>query len=97
MFAIFAVLIGVVVAAQSRINGQLSVDLNNGLAAALISFATGWLILFILLALFKKERVGLFLIFKAIREKRLTLWEAAGGLLGGCFVAVQSRSDIAVQ
>ena len=90
MFAIFAVLIGVVVAAQSRINGQLSSDLSNGLAAALISFATGWLILFILLALFKKERVGLFLIFKAVREKRLTLWEAGGGLLGGCFVAVQS-------
>ena len=90
MFAIFAVLIGVVVAAQSRINGQLSSDLSNGLAAALISFATGWLILFILLALFKKERVGLFLIFKAVREKRLTLWEVGGGLLGGCFVAVQS-------
>jgi uncharacterized membrane protein YdcZ (DUF606 family) len=34
MFAIFAVLIGVVVAIQSRINGQLSVDLDNGLAAA---------------------------------------------------------------
>jgi len=90
VFAIFAVLIGVVVAAQSRINGQLSVDLSNGLAAAFISFLTGWTLLFILLALFKKERVGLFLIFKAVKERRLTFWEVSGGLLGGCFVAVQS-------
>lgn len=90
MFAIFAVLIGVVVAFQSRVNGQLSVDLNNGLAAALISFITGWLILFVLVFGIKKERTGLFLIFKGIKRKQLSWWEVAGGILGGCFVAVQS-------
>ena len=90
MYAIFAVLIGVVVAAQSRINGQLSVDLDNGLAAALISFLTGWTILFFLVFGVKKERIGLFAIFAAIKSKELALWEVAGGILGGCFVAVQS-------
>ena len=90
MYAIFAVLIGVVVAAQSRINGQLSVDLDNGLAAALISFLTGWTILFFLVFGIKKERIGLFAIFAAIKSKELALWEVAGGILGGCFVAVQS-------
>jgi len=90
MFAIFAVLIGVVVAIQSRVNGQLSVDLNSGLAAALISFLTGWSVLFILVFSIKKERAGLFLIFKEIKSKQLTWWEVAGGILGGCFVAVQS-------
>ena len=90
MFALFAVLIGVVVAIQSRINGQLSVDLNNGLAAALVSFLTGWFLLFILVFGIKRERAGLFLIFKAIKNKDLSLWEVAGGFLGGCFVAVQS-------
>lgn len=90
MFAIFAVLIGVVVALQSRVNGQLSVDLNSGLAAALISFLTGWLILFLLVFGIKKERTGLILIFKGIKRKELIWWEVAGGVLGGCFVAVQS-------
>ena len=90
MYAIFAVLTGVVVAAQSRINGQLSVDLDNGLAAALISFLTGWTILFFLVFGVKKERIGLFAIFAAIKSKELALWEVAGGILGGCFVAVQS-------
>jgi len=90
VYAIFAVLIGVVVAAQSRINGQLSVDLDNGLAAALISFLTGWTILFFLVFGIKKERIGLFAIFAAIKSKELALWEVAGGILGGCFVAVQS-------
>jgi transporter family-2 protein len=90
MFAIFAVLIGVVVAIQSRVNGQLSVDLNSGLAAALVSFITGWFILFLLVFGIKKERTGLILIFRGIRNKQLTWWEVAGGILGGCFVAVQS-------
>ncbi|MEJ6578078.1 MAG: DMT family transporter [Actinomycetota bacterium] len=90
MYAIFAVLIGVVVAVQARINGQLSVDLDNGLAAALISFLTGWTLLFFLVFGIKKERVGLFAIFAAIKSKDLALWEVAGGILGGCFVAVQS-------
>jgi transporter family-2 protein len=90
MFPIFAVLIGAVVAIQSRVNGQLSVDLNSGLAAALISFLTGWSVLFILVFGIKRERAGLFLIFQSIKEKQLTWWEVSGGLLGGCFVAVQS-------
>lgn len=92
MFPIFAVLIGVVVAIQSRVNGQLSVDLNSGLAAALISFLTGLSVLCILVFGIKRERTGLFLIFKGIRRKQLTWWEVSGGLLGGCFVAVQSAT-----
>lgn len=90
MFAIFAVLIGVVVAVQSRINGQLSVDLNNGLAAALVSFLTGLTLVTLLVFGFKREREGLFRIFTAIRNKQLLIWEVMGGVLGGFFVAAQS-------
>ena len=71
MFAIFAVLIGIVVAIQSRINGQLSVDLNNGLAAALVSFITGLALVTILVFGFKREREALFRIFEAIKNKQL--------------------------
>ena len=90
MFAIFAVLIGVVVAIQSRINGQLSVDLDNGLAAALISFLTGLAIVSVLVFGFKREREALFRVFEAIKNKQLVTWELMGGVLGGFFVAAQS-------
>jgi transporter family-2 protein len=90
MFAIFAVLIGVVVAIQSRINGQLSVDLDNGLAAALVSFLTGLAIVSVLVFGFKREREALFRVFEAIKNKQLVTWELMGGVLGGFFVAAQS-------
>ena len=90
MFAVFAVLIGVVVAIQSRINGQLSVDLNNGLAAALVSFLTGLALVTVLVFGFKREREALFRIFVAVRNKQLVTWEVMGGVLGGFFVAAQS-------
>jgi transporter family-2 protein len=90
MFAIFAVLIGVVVAIQSRINGQLSVDLDNGLAAALVSFLTGLALVTVLVFGFKREREALFRIFEAIKNKQLVTWELMGGVLGGFFVAAQS-------
>ena len=90
MFAIFAVLIGVVVAIQARINGQLSVDLDNGLAAALISFLTGLAIVSVLVFGFKREREALFRVFEAIKNKQLVTWELMGGVLGGFFVAAQS-------
>ncbi len=90
MFAIFAVLIGVVVAIQARINGQLSVDLDNGLAAALVSFLTGLAIVSVLVFGFKREREALFGVFEAIKNKQLVTWELMGGVLGGFFVAAQS-------
>ena len=90
MFAVFAVLIGVVVAIQSRINGQLSADLNNGLAAAMVSFLTGLTLVTILVFGFKREREALFRIFTAVKSKQLVTWEVMGGILGGFFVAAQS-------
>jgi transporter family-2 protein len=90
MFAVFAVLIGVVVAIQSRINGQLSSDLNNGLAAALVSFLTGLTLVTILVFGFKREREALFRIFTAVKSKKLVTWEVMGGILGGFFVSAQS-------
>lgn len=90
MFAIFAVLIGVVVAIQARINGQLSVDLDNGLAAALVSFLTGLAIVSVLVFGFKREREALFRVFEAIKNRQLVTWELMGGVLGGFFVAAQS-------
>jgi bacterial/archaeal transporter family-2 protein len=90
MFAFLAIFIGALTAIQSRINGQLSVDIHNGLAAALISFAIGWTSLFFIIFTNKKERSKLATVFGALRHKKLRIWEVTGGLIGGSFVAVQS-------
>jgi bacterial/archaeal transporter family-2 protein len=90
MFAFLAILIGALTSIQARVNGQLSVEIHNGLAAALISFGTGWTCLFILIFSRKRERHNLATLFRALRHKKLRYWEAAGGLIGGSYVAVQS-------
>ena len=43
LFAVLAIIVGALTAVQSRLNGQLSTDIHNGIAAALISFGTGWI------------------------------------------------------
>ena len=90
MFGFLAIFIGALSAVQSRINGQLSRDIHNGLAAALISFTTGWVILFVLVFGLKKEREGLFTIIRALKHRKLRYWEAMAGVMGGFFVSVQS-------
>jgi len=90
LFGFLAVFIGALTAVQSRLNGQLSKDIHSGLAAALISFITGWIFLIILVFGIKKERKALKLIFASIRHRKLLLWEITGGVIGGFFVSVQS-------
>jgi bacterial/archaeal transporter family-2 protein len=92
LFGLITIFIGLLAAIQSRINGQFSKDVHNGLAAALISFLTGWLLIFILMAFLPKERAGLKTIFHAMRHRALRRWEVTGGAIGGFFVATQSIS-----
>ena len=92
LFGLVTIFIGFLAAVQSRVNGQFSKDVHNGLAAALISFLTGWIIILILMAFLPKERVGLRTIFHAMRHKALRRWEVTGGAIGGFFVATQSIS-----
>ena len=90
MYALLAIFIGALTAIQSRINGQLSIDIHNGLAAALISFLTGWAILFLIIFTRRSERNSLFSIFRAWRHRKIRIWEITGGLIGGAFVSTQS-------
>ena len=90
MYGIFAAIVGVLTACQSRSNGALSKAIHNGVAAALISFGSGWIILFILCFGVKKERAGIALLVNGIKLKKLKWWELIGGMAGGFFVAVQS-------
>ena len=91
-YSLLALVIGSLTSVQSRINGQLSKDIHNGIAAALISFLSGWLFVIIVCILWKPDRNGLANIWKALRTRRLKPWEVIGGMGGGFFVAIQSSS-----
>jgi len=91
-YSLLALVIGSLTSVQSRINGQLSKDIHNGIAAALISFLSGWLFVIVVCILWKPDRNGLANIWKALRTRRLKPWEVIGGMGGGFFVAIQSSS-----
>ena len=91
-YSLLALVIGSLTSVQSRINGQLSKDIHNGIAAALISFLSGWLFVIIVCILWKPDRNGLANIWKALRTRRLKPWEVIGGMGGGFFVAIQSST-----
>jgi transporter family-2 protein len=84
--------IGVLVALQARVNGQLGHDLGDGVAAALISFGTGGALLFLAVALVPKVRGGLGRIWRTVRVPAggLRWYHCLGGLSGAFLVASQS-------
>ncbi len=82
--------VGALTAVQSRLNGQLSTDIHNGIAAALISFATGWIVVIAFCLFNPPDRQGLKNIWEALQNRKLKKWEVIGGMGGGFFVAIQS-------
>lgn len=88
---ILAAFAGVLVAIQSRANGELSFRMGNALEAALISFGTG-LIIILLFALFHPGiKEGVRKVLTAIREGVIPRWRLVGGALGGLVIAVQTQ------
>ena len=88
---ILAAISGVLIAFQSRANGELSRKLNSGAQAALISFSSG-LIVVALVTIFKpKIRFGLKRIKTALVNREIPRWRLFAGMLGGSFVVVQSH------
>lgn len=85
--------IGVLIAAQSEINGRLATALGGGTpggaAAALISFGSGLLILGTAVALLPGPRRGARRILSAARGGRLRPWQLLGGVGGATLVASQ--------
>ncbi len=90
ILGIFSSFSGVLIALQSRINGELSTQIGDSLSAAFISFATG--LLFVsLISVFKRDvRIGFGAIIKAVKVKELPSWQLGAGALGAAFVAVQT-------
>lgn len=80
---------GVLVAIQSRINGELGVRLADGIAAALVSFGLGLVILLVLVPATGGGRRGLAAVRGALRTGTLRPWQCLGGVCGAFLVATQ--------
>lgn len=88
--------IGAAVAVQARINGALGERLGDGVAAAVISFGTGLLVLAAVFAMSGRLRAGLGEVRRALRTGRLRWWQLLGGLCGAFFVACQGLTVAAL-
>lgn len=92
----FGFCIGAGVAVQGRINGALGARLQDGIAAATVSFGTGLLILVIAFAMSARLRAGFGAARAALAEGTLRPWHLLGGLCGAFFVASQGLTIAAI-
>ena len=88
--------VGLMVATQARINGQLAVEIDSGLDAATISFVTGLFVVGILLGVTSSGRAGVRQLVRVVRTRELAPWQMIGGFLGAYFVWAQSLAVPAV-
>ncbi|MEU8895127.1 DMT family transporter [Nocardia sp. NPDC048505] len=86
---VFGFCIGAGVAVQSRINGALGVRLHDGIAAAVVSFGTGLLVLAVVFGVSGRLRAGAGRVWSAVRGGELRNWQLLGGLFGAVFVGCQ--------
>jgi transporter family-2 protein len=84
-----AVIAGGAVAAQTTVNGALGGRLEDGFAAALISFGSGLVLVAVGTAVFTVSRHGVRTVFASLRSGSLSWWQCLGGLCGASLVASQ--------
>ena len=87
---VVAIVMGFLVAIQSRINGGLGAELGDGFLAALISFVTGLIVLSIAMLVWRPGRVGLGLTRQAVRNRTMPWWYLLGGAGGAFLVLTQT-------
>jgi len=88
---LLAALSGAMIALQARANGELSHRLNNGLQAALVSFSSGLLIIFVITLFNSQIKDGIKNLRTAVANKEIARWKLFAGALGGSFVAIQTQ------
>lgn len=82
-----SVISGMLVALQSRINGEFGLALGNGALAAAISFTIGLVMITLAMGLSKRGRAGLSSLRGALTRRELPWWSMLGGL-GGAFLVL---------
>lgn len=85
-----AVLIGALTAVQARVNGQLGVALDDGLLAALVSFAVGLILVVIIATSTVRGRSGIRALGAGVRGGAIPVWMVLGGVAGALTVATQT-------
>lgn len=89
-----AIATGMVVPVQVRLNGELSHRLDDGIAAAAISFSGGLVLLSLLALLSPGLRDALRRLVGAARDGRLPRRYLLAGVLGGTFALTQSTAAL---
>ncbi|MCU1512915.1 MAG: hypothetical protein JWO10_5 [Microbacteriaceae bacterium] len=84
-----SVAIGVLIAIQSRINGELGRALGDGYLAASLSFGSGFIVVAIAMVFWRPGRRGLAAVMTAVKTRAIPAWFICGGALGALFVLSQ--------
>ena len=85
-----AVTAGLLVPVQARVNGALGTALADGLAAAVVSFTTGLILMIAISLALPRGRAGLAEVLPALRQRRFPRYYVLAGAIGALFVFAQS-------
>lgn len=85
-----AVAAGLFIPVQGRINGALGAALADGIAAAVVSFTTGLVLMIAVSLALPQGRAGLARIMPAVRERQFPPYYVLAGCIGAFFVFAQS-------
>ncbi|MET1088790.1 MAG: DMT family transporter [Arthrobacter sp.] len=81
---------GLAIPVQGRINGALGARLDDGIAASVVSFSTGLLVMTLISLLLPRGRAGLASILPAVRNRAFPRIYVLAGGIGALFVFAQS-------
>jgi transporter family-2 protein len=87
---LLAVGAGLAIPVQGRINGALGARLNDGIAASVVSFSTGLVLMILISLALPKGRAGLARILPAVRSRAFPRIYVLAGGIGALFVFAQS-------
>jgi transporter family-2 protein len=86
---VLAVLGGILMTVQARVNSELAFRIDNGFAAATISFGSGFAILCVIMLASRRARTGLRLVKEHIKAGSFPWVFTLSGAVGGGFVLSQ--------
>ncbi|WP_066286114.1 DMT family transporter [Arthrobacter sp. B6] len=81
---------GLAIPVQGRINGALGARLNDGIAASVVSFSTGLVLMVLISLVLPNGRAGLARILPAVRSRAFPPVYVMAGGIGALFVFAQS-------
>src|SRR5215217_2176372 len=81
---------GLAIPVQGRINGALGARLGDGIAASVVSFSTGLLLMILISLVLPRGRAGLASILPAVRSRAFPRIYVLAGGIGALFVFAQS-------